>query len=134
MATQEPRRSPLSQHTFAIALVLVGLLLVGMFGLRAFRSFAGIRQRGLGAGPAGVEQIRGWMTLPYVADLYDMPVEEIFAELGIAQAGNEQLSLEQLSAQYGIRPGKMIRAIEAVARRHQPAPPEPPPPSGGGRP
>lgn len=140
MATQEPRRSPLSQRTLATILVLVGLLLVGMFGLRAFRSFTGIRQRGLGAGPAGVEQIRGWMTLPHVADIYDVPVEEIFAELGLPQAGNEQLSLEEISKQYEIRPGAMRRAIEEVVRRHQPAPPgppgppEPPPPSGGGQP
>lgn len=130
-----PRRPLLSQHMIATILVVVGLLLMGMFGLRAFRSFTGIRQNGLEPGPPGVERIRSWMTVPHVADLYDIPAAEIFAEIGVPQAGNEQASLEQIARQYAISPEQMRGAIDVVLRRHHPDHPAlRRPPGGGGRP
>lgn len=135
MATTPPRRPILSQRSIAILLVVVGVLLVGMFGLRAFRSFTGIRQNGLDSGPPGVERIRGWMTVPHVADIYDIPASEIFAELGLPEAGSEQLSLEQIARQYDLSPEQMRRAIDTVLRRHHPDHPAlRRPPGDGGRP
>lgn len=135
MTPAPPRRPLLSQRSIAIILVVVGVLLVGMFGLRAFRSLTGIRQNGLEPGPPGVERIRGWMTVPHVADIYDIPASEIFAELGIPQEGNAQLGLEQIARQYNLSPDQIRRAIDVVLRRHHPDHPAlRQPPGGGGRP
>ena len=70
----------------AIVLVLVGLGLVVIFGIRSYRSFQTMRyihEEGLDAGTADVEAIRPWMTIRFIAVAYAVPQEYIFAELDI---------------------------------------------------
>jgi hypothetical protein len=75
-----------NRNVVGIALIVVGLLVLTFFGLRAVRSFRTlqyIREQGLDRGVASVEAIRPWMTIRYVSVAYGVPQEYIFAELEI---------------------------------------------------
>lgn len=70
----------------ALLLVLVGVVMVVRFGVRAvqtFREFQYIRAQGLDRGVASVDAIRGWMTVRYVAVAYAVPEEYLFAQIGV---------------------------------------------------
>jgi hypothetical protein len=67
-------------------LILIGLIVVVLFGIRTARSFRTlqyIREEGLDRGIASVEAIRPWMTVRYVSVAYGVPQEYMFAELEI---------------------------------------------------
>jgi hypothetical protein len=107
-----------------IVLVIVGMGLVGFFGMRAYRAYSRLQQAELSAGTADVEAIRGWMTLPYIARAYGVPEDALFQTLGIPKAGNRQLSVRQLVAKYGREPQATRQAIQQVLRdyQHRPTP------------
>ena len=104
----------------AIGLILLGLLLVGLFGLRAVRSTIRIQQSGLKPGVTDVAEIRGWMTVPYIATAYRVPEDYLFEQIGLPQAGNRQKSLSQLNREYAPgAPGAIVSAVQAAIRRYQ---------------
>lgn len=109
------RRRLFNRYTLAFALVVVGLLLVIVFGrrsLRSYQEFRYIREQGLDRGVASVEAIQPWMTIRYVAVAYAVPEEYLFAELGIPfDRRNSNATLGHLDREY---------------RLSQPAPGEPP--------
>ena len=75
-----------NRKIMGIALILLGLVVVAFFGIRAVRSFKTlqyIREQGLDRGAASVDAIRPWMTIRYVSVAYGVPEEYIFAELEI---------------------------------------------------
>ena len=75
-----------NRNVVGIVLIVIGLLVLAFFGLRAVRSFRTlqyIREQGLDRGTASVEAIRPWMTVRYVSVAYGVPQEYIFAELDI---------------------------------------------------
>lgn len=94
MSSQEPKpptktiRKRLWQwRTLALLLIVVGLVMSILYGVRAqrsFREFQYMRATGLDRGTARVDAIRPWMTVRYVAVAYAVPEEFIFAELEIA--------------------------------------------------
>lgn len=101
-------------------LIAIGLILVLFFGFRAARSYIRIQQTGLEPGVTDVEAIRGWMTVPYIAQAYGLPQEYIFEQLGIPAEGNQKKGLGQLNREYapGER-GAMIEAVKAAIRQYQ---------------
>jgi hypothetical protein len=88
----------------AIALVVTGLVLVILFGVRIIHSFGEmqyIREQGLDLGTADVEAIRPWMTVRFVAVAYGVPQEYLFAELGIPfDQRNSNETLRSLNRKY----------------------------------
>jgi hypothetical protein len=88
----------------AIALVVTGLVLVILFGVRIIHSFGEmryIREQGLDLGTADVEAIRPWMTVRFVAVAYGVPQEYLFAELGIPfDERNSNETLRSLNRKY----------------------------------
>ncbi|MBK9714808.1 MAG: hypothetical protein IPO81_26440 [Kouleothrix sp.] len=60
-----------------------------------------------------VADIRGWMTLPYMARAYGVPEDALFDALAIPRAGNERLSVKQLVAKYGRDPQATRHAAPA---------------------
>jgi hypothetical protein len=69
-----------------IALIALGLVLTTYFGLRAGRSFRELRyihEQGLDRGTAGVDAIRPWMSLRFVAVAYAVPEEYLYSALDI---------------------------------------------------
>lgn len=125
---------PVSRHWgrfIPIGLILIGLLLVGVFGVRTVVSYIRIQRTGLQSGVTDVEAIRGWMTIPYIAQAYGVPEEFIFAQVGIPQTDNQAKSLSQLNRSYA--PGEsavILSRVKAAIRQYQAKPPTPP----GGKP
>ena len=111
-----------------VALIVLGLLLVIFFGLRAVRSYVRIRQTGLQPGATDVQAIRGWMTIPYIAKAYGVPEAYIFEQIGLPVEGNQKKSLSQLNREYNQgEPGVILevvkQAVAAYQAAHQPTPP-----------
>ncbi|HMQ54521.1 MAG TPA: hypothetical protein PKE64_09460 [Anaerolineae bacterium] len=102
--------------TLAVVLIVAGLALTIVFGLRAFRSFQEvryIREQGLDVGTADLDAIRGWMTIGFIGVAYGVPEEYIFAELDIPyERRNQHETLGHLSREY--RLGKPPLAEDLV--------------------
>jgi len=94
------------QRALVIALILMGLLIVGFFGLRtdrAFREFHGHRPPPSFATEhveTDVSLIRDWMTVPFISRMYQVPPDILFDAVGIAQHKNQEKSLKQLNEEY----------------------------------
>lgn len=104
-----------------IALVVVGLGLMLFFGARAYRDYRRLQERGLAPGVTDVEAIRGWMTLPYLAQAYGVPEATLFEELGVPQEGNRRLSIKQLADKYARNPEEVRGAVQQAILRYQQA-------------
>jgi hypothetical protein len=100
-------------------LILIGLGLVLFFGLRTYRDYRRLEERGLSPGVTDVEAIRGWMTLPYIAQAYGIPEDALFAGLGVPKAGNEKLSIRQLADKYQREPEAVRQAVQEAIQRQQ---------------
>jgi hypothetical protein len=118
-----------SRRVLTIALVVVGLGLVGFFGLRAYRAYTHFQPDAPAAGLRDVEAIRGWMTLPYIARAYGVPEDALFAALALPKTENARLSVKQLVAKYDRDPQATRQAIQQVLLREQGVPTR-----GGGTP
>ena len=114
-----------------IVLVVMGLALVGFFGWRAFRDYRRLQERGLTTGVIDAEAIRGWMTLPYIAQAYGVPQATLFERLGIPEAGNEALSIKQIADQFGRDPAEIRQVVQDAVQEylatHTPDPAQAPP-------
>ena len=116
------------------ALILAGLVIVVFFGRRALHAFRHLEGHGpfRGKPPAAnqtdVSMIRDWMTVPYIAHLYDVPPDAIFRALEIpGRAENARRSLAALNAEYyPTRGGVILAHVQAVIQALQKQ--EPPPP------
>lgn len=95
-----------------IVLILIGLLVTVIFGIRSVRSFRQVRyiqQQGLDQGTASVDAIQPWMTIRFIAVAYAVPEEYLYSALDI-----------QFDRRNANRPLGLI----------QPIPPSPPQPPG----
>lgn len=114
-----------------IGLLAAGILLVGFFGLRALRSYIQIQQTGLRPGVTEAENVRGWMTVPYISKAYGVPEDYLFREIGIPQEDNRERSLADLNREYaqGERAVVVNRVMSAI-RRYQAEHSDPTPDAG----
>lgn len=109
-----------------IGLIVLGLLLVGFFGLRAARSYIRLQQSGLQPGVTDVEAIRGWMTIPYIGTAYGVPADYIFTAINIPAEDNQAKSISTLNRTYAPgQPGVVLNAVKAAVKQYQADPPEP---------
>ena len=80
-------RQLLSNRQFlATAFIVIGLLVIGIYAMRSYRSYQQwqyIREQGLDRGVASIDAIAPWMTVRYVSVAYAVPEEYVFAELDI---------------------------------------------------
>lgn len=116
------------QKILIIGLIVLGVLLVAFFGLRAFRPFREFH--GHRPPPGQIETdvtlIRDWMTIPYIAQRYFVPGDKLFEAVKITPLGNKNKSLAQLNKSfYPDKPGFVLETIKADILAHQP--PAPPP-------
>jgi hypothetical protein len=120
------RRRLFTPYALAAVLIVLGLVLVILYGarsLRSFREFQYIRAQGLDRGVANVDAIQPWMPIRYVAVAYAVPEEYIFAQLGIPyDRRNSNATLGRLNHEYGLgeSPGEgqpliVARVAEAIA-------------------
>jgi hypothetical protein len=127
--TQTQQPSPPNSRKWQIliiSLMVIGLLLIGFFGLRAVRSYIRIQQTGLEQGVTDVELIRGWMTIPYIAKAYQVPEDYLFEQLNLPAEGNRHKSIADLNRTYDQgQPGVILEAVKAAIRRYQAEHPQP---------
>ena len=109
--------SPLRRKLLALALVVVGLVVVGFFATRAVRSFRTlqyIREQGLDRGTASVDAIRPWMTIRFVAVAYAVPEEYLYSALDVPfDRRNRDQTLGELNRIYGL--GNVPNSTEFVS-------------------
>jgi hypothetical protein len=119
MPEQSGKRTSRIGVILTVTLILIGLGLVLFFGGRAYRDYRRLQLRGLSPGVTDVEAIRGWMTLPYIANAYGVPETALFEALDVPQAGNEKLSIAQLANKYDREPAEVRQAIQEAVLRYQ---------------
>ena len=117
------------QRTLITILIIIGGVIVGFFGLRAFRALNQVREHrppppfAPDAAPVetDVELIRDWMTISYISRTYDVPPKILFDALGIPSRGNEEKSLAQLNEKYSPEaPGIVMEVVKATILVNQP--------------
>jgi hypothetical protein len=98
-------------------LILIGLAMVILFGMRAFHSFRRIPHHPPPPNPAlvGVDEIRGWMTVDYIAHFYQVPEDFLFEQLGVPPGPNRQKSLSEINRQYFAgQPAYVLEHVKAA--------------------
>lgn len=97
---------------FGIAAIAVGLVLLALFGVRAWHQYQ-YAQR-VASGQVQVEALRGWMTLPYIARVYGIPEARLREVLGLPPAGDDERSLRSWFELKGIDPAEGRNRVEAL--------------------
>ena len=119
-----------NQKILAIGLIVIGLVIAGLFGLRSFHALRRFRSHPPPLPPPSkietdVSLIRDWMTVPFVAHTYYVPDKILFDALKIPPQGNENKSLNKLNrAYYPNDNGFVLEKVRETVRANQP-PPEP---------
>lgn len=121
--------TPSRQRALITALIILGALIIGVFGLRtvrAFREFRGHRPPPpftTEQAETDVELIRDWMTIPFIAKMYHVPPPVIFNALDIPWNKNQDKSLKQLNEEYyPDLSGFVETTVKAVVLEHLPPP------------
>lgn len=137
--------TPRMQRFVVLGLITAGTLLAIFFGLRAAFAFREFRRHG---GPpfaapleaqshpsaeTDVELIREWMTIPYIAKMYGVPLEVLFEAVGLPRSKSvAEMSLKQLNdAYFPQAEGFVVTTVKAAILKYQaqnPSPPTPPSP------
>jgi hypothetical protein len=125
--------TPARQRALVIGLIVIGVLIVGFFGLRtlrAFREFRGHRPpRPFDSDrprQTDVELIRDWMTIPFIEHTYGVSPRIIFDALEIHPRGNQDKSIKQLNDEYfPSQPGYVLEAVKAAVLANLPPAPVP---------
>ena len=123
--------NPKTQRALVIALIVLGVVTVGFFGLRTLRAFKEFRGHRPPPpfGPADAQQeaatdvelICDWMTIPYIARMYQVPPPMLFDAIGIHRKGNEDKSLKQLNEEYfPSEDGLVMEKVKAAILANQP--------------
>ena len=117
----------LRQRNFVVGLIIIGLMIIGFFGLRtarAFRQFHGHRPPPPFEGEhieTDVDLIRDWMTVPFISRLYHVPESLLFDALQISEHGNKEKSLKQLNEEYFPQEaGTVLEKIKAAVLANEP--------------
>jgi len=123
------------QRIFTALMIVIGLLTVVFFGINTLRAFKHMRGQGpfKGKPPTAnqvdVELIRDWMTIPYIADTYDVPPDALFFGLGIKPEKRDgRKSLKELNDEYfPDEPDMILIQIKESIKAFQTQSPPPPP-------
>lgn len=118
------------QRNLTILLIVLGLLLVAFFGMRAFhafRKFSGHRPPPAGRVETDVNKIQDWMTIPFISRMYLISPKDLFDALEIPPQGNQDKSLKDLNnTYYPQSDGIVMEKVKAAIQSHKPPPPHQP--------
>jgi hypothetical protein len=108
------------------ALILSGLAIVILFGLRTFhdlRRFKGHHPPPSGKVETDVELIRDWMTVPFISRMYHVHEEILFDALNVPPGENRDKSLKVLNQEFHPdQDGFVMDLVKATILVHQPPP------------
>lgn len=117
------------QRVLTASLILIGIVIVGFFGLRTLHALREFREHrppppfapDSAQLETDVELIRDWMTISYISRTYDVPPKILFDALGIPSRGNKEKSLAQLNEKYSPQiPGIIVEVVKAAILANQP--------------
>ena len=124
--------TPSRQRALVIALIGIGLLIVGFFGMRTLRSFRDFRgHRPPPFAPAAddqkveteVELIRDWMTIGYISHTYHTHPRLLYDALGIPARDNEKKSLRELNDEFfPDQPDHVLTVVKVALQASLPPP------------
>jgi len=121
------------KHMVTILLILAGIAIILFFGSGALRAFKHMDGHGPfddgpfdgkppAANQADVSLIRDWMTVPYIAKMYQVPPDAILKGLEIHEKDDEdkKLSLKQLNEKYyPDQEGVVLAHIQSIIQAFQ---------------
>lgn len=122
------------QKALVIALIGLGVVIVGVFGWRTIHAFGEFRgHRPPHPPPFGHEQpvtdvklIRDWMTIAAIGKMYHVPPPVIFDALQIPHNGNDRKSLKQLNDEYfPDQSGHVLEVVKTTVQANLPPTPIP---------
>ena len=125
--TTQPSPSSKTLRIITIILIIAGLLLVCLFGMRTLRGFGHARRMDfMQGGATDVEMLRGWMTIPHIARIYRVPEDYLFESLGLAaNETDRRSSLAQLNRRLAPgQPNLVLDKLKAAILQYQAAHPE----------
>lgn len=102
----------------AVVVMLLGLALVVGFGWRAWKQVQ-FNQR-VASGDIKVETLRGWMTLPYIEQVYGVPQVQLRQALGLPATGFDDRSVHDWSEEANLDPVAARRLIEEMILERTP--------------
>ena len=112
--------SPSRRQLISWGLILLGLILVVVFGFNVVRGFLQVQLTGLEPGATDPADVRGWMTVPYVAKVYEGPEDYLFEKIDVPAEGNRKKSLAELNRQYARgQPGTIPTRVREALRNYQ---------------
>lgn len=121
--------TPTKQRALVSALIGLGLLIIGFFGLRtasAFREFRNHRpppRFETGSPETNAALIRDWMTIGFISHTYRLPPRLLYEALDIHPKGNEEKSLKQLNDEFfPDQPNHVITVVMAAVQANLPPP------------
>ena len=125
--------TPSKQKALIIVLIGLGLLIVGVFGLRTIHAFGEFRGHrpphrpfDKGQPVTDVELIRDWMTIPMIGKIYHVPPPVMFDALQISHTGNDKKSLKQLNDEYfPNQSGHVLEVVKGAVQANLPPTPIP---------
>jgi hypothetical protein len=123
--------TPPKQRALVTILIGLGIIFVGIFGLRTAYAIREFRQHRpppphfeTGEPATDVELIRDWMTIPFIGRMYHVPPPVIFEALGIPKNKvNEEKSLKQLNEKFFPNtPDVVLQQVKATIQANLPLP------------
>jgi hypothetical protein len=118
------------RRALVIGLILIGLVIVGVFGIRTVRAIRGFRGHHPPPPPhpfatehveTDVSLVRDWMTVPFIGRTYHVPPRVLFEALGIPERQNKEKSLKQLNDEYYPQAeGIVLEKVKAAILANQP--------------
>jgi len=120
------------QRALVIGLIALGILFTTFFGMRAFHAYEQFNgHRPPPPGKPGkvetdVELIRGWMTVPFIAELYSVPEPALFEALKIPpDKETREKSLRDLNREYyPDAEGFVLETVKTTVKKLQPPVPD----------
>ncbi len=102
-------------------LVSAGVLISLFFGLRVLGAVRHLHGMGFKSPPSPDQTIiRGWMTVPFIANNFHIAEQDLFAELGVPAEGNQHKSLADLNKQYAPEePGLFVAKIQTLIQQQK---------------
>lgn len=113
-------------NPWIVALILIGILLVGIFGFRAARAIHHFQHNPPKIEQSGPFTPSGWMPVGYLSKICRIPTPELMKQLGLPDNEDPHLSLEELNTRnFPDQPGVLLEKAKTLTADCHPLLPPP---------
>lgn len=122
-----PKDSRPWQDIVIYLLIIVCVVLVFLFGIRLYQNLFTLRNHHIHPGQTDVNLIQGWMTVPYIAEMYTVPEDVLWKDLAIPPDHNQLKPLSLLEREFARgKPGAIEQQLKQIIQTYQAQYPPPP--------